>query len=312
MGYLLGIDGGGTRTTAWLADEQERVLARVEVGPSNPLKVGFLSAQQQLLRAFRQACREARVRPAVLDALCAGLAGSDSPHVHAKLLRWFRKSIPARACLLTTDAEITLSAAFGDAAGIVVIAGTGSIAWGRGLDGQSLRCGGWGSLFDDAGSGYELGRKAVSCGLRDLDGRGKPTRLTKALSRELGLAKLTEAVASPLSPQNIAALFPAVLSEALRGDPVARHLCNEAARDLADLAVTLITRFGWRGRASRVICAGGVFRSSSMIRRKFAEHVHAQAPKARVSLLRREPVEGALFLAHRLIESRQGRQAGEG
>jgi len=309
MGYLLGIDGGGTRTTAWLADEQERVLARVEVGPSNPLKVGFLSAQQQLLRAFRQACREARTRPAMLDALCAGLAGSDSPHVHGKLLRWLRKSIPARAYLLTTDAEITLSAAFGDAAGIVVIAGTGSIAYGRGIEGQSLRCGGWGNLFDDAGSGYDLGRKSVSCALRALDGRGKPTRLATALSREMGLAKLTEAVASPLSPQNIAALFPAVLREAVNGDPVARHLCNEAARDLADLAVTLITRFGWRRHACRVICSGGVFRSSAMIRRKFAHRVHTQAPKARVSLLGREPVEGALFLAHRLVESRQGKQA---
>jgi glucosamine kinase len=310
MGYVLGIDGGGTRTTAWLADEQDRVLARVGAGPSNPLKVGFSSAQQQLLRAFRRACREARARPAMLDALCVGLAGSDSPRVHGRLFRWLRKSIPARACLLTTDADIALSAAVGTAAGIVVIAGTGSIAFGRDLRGKSLRCGGWGSLFDDAGSGYDLGRKGVSCALRAYDGRGRATRLTAALCRELGVAKLSEAVTCPLSPQNIAALFPVVLREAVNGDPVARQLCNEAAHDLADLAVTLITRFGWRRRTSRVICAGGVFRSSPMIRRKFAQHVHTQAPKACVSLMSHEPVEGALSVARGLFESWQEKHRG--
>lgn len=307
MGYRLGIDGGGTRTTAWLADEHERVLARIEVGPSNPVKVGLPSAQRQILRAFRQAWREARTRPAILDALCAGLAGSDSPHIHGRLLRWLRKSIPARACLLTTDADIALSAAVGDAAGIVVIAGTGSIAYGRDQRGQTLRCGGWGSLFDDAGSGYELGRRAVSCALRALDGRGKATCLTAALSQELNLAELREVIARSPTPQDIAALFPVVLREAVNGDPVARRLCNEAARELADLALALIARFGWRNRTSRVICAGGVFRSSPMIRRKFAQYLHTQVPKASVALLAREPVEGAIFLAHRLTESRQGR-----
>lgn len=305
MGYLLGIDGGGTRTTAWLADDKKRVVARVQVGPSNPLKVGFAFAQQQLLRAYRETCRAARPRPATLDALCAGLAGSDFPSVHRKMLRWFKKSIPARAYMLTTDAEITLSAGSGAAAEIVVIAGTGSIAYGRNLQGKSLRCGGWGSLFDDAGSGYDLGRKAVGCALRALDGRARPTSLAAALSRELGLAELTEAVASPLSPQEIAALFPVVLREAASGDPVARRLCNEAARDLADLALALITRFRWKHRASHVMCAGGVFRSCPMICQKFRAHVHAEAPKARVSLLRREPVEGALSLAGQLTESQR-------
>jgi N-acetylglucosamine kinase-like BadF-type ATPase len=305
MGYLLGIDGGGTRTTAWLAGDAKSVLARVEVGPSNPLKVGFALAQQQLLRAFREACREARSRPAPLDALCAGLAGSDFPTVHQKMLEWLKKSIPARAYLLTTDAEIALSAGAGEAAGMVVIAGTGSVAYARDLGGKSLRCGGWGSLFDDAGSGYDLGRKAVGCALRALDGRARPTSLTAGLSRELGLAKLTDAVASPLSPQQIAALFPVVLREAANGDLTARRLCHEAARDLADLALALITRLGWKHRASRVMCAGGVLRSSPLILRKFRAHVHDQAPKARVSLLPREPVEGALFLAGQLAESQR-------
>ncbi|HUZ46880.1 MAG TPA: BadF/BadG/BcrA/BcrD ATPase family protein [Terriglobia bacterium] len=305
MGYLFGIDGGGTRTTAWLADGRERVLARVEVGASNPVKVGFPAAQKELLRAYRRACSQARIRPAILDAICAGLAGSDSARVHARLLDWLRKSIPAGAYALTTDADIALSAGVGEGAGIIVIAGTGSIAYGRNQRGKTLRCGGWGNLFDDAGSGYDLGRKAVGCALRALDGRGRATCLTRALCRELGVGRVSEVVALPLSPQEIAALFAVVLRAATDGDRVARRILNEAACDLAVLAGTLITGFRWKGRASRVLCAGGVFQSCSMIRRKFARHVRTLAPKARVSLLRRQPVEGALFIAQRLAESRQ-------
>jgi N-acetylglucosamine kinase-like BadF-type ATPase len=301
MGYFLGIDGGGTRTTAWLADERLRVLARVQTGPSNPVKAGFGAAQRELLKAYRLACRQARIRPRKLHAVCAGLAGCTTPAVYGRMLRWFRKAVPSGAYLLTTDAEVALSAAFGEAPGIVVISGTGSAAYGRDQQGRHLRCGGWGNTFDDGGSGYDLGRKAVRCGLRALDGRGKATSLTRALCRELGLSNLTDAVSLPLAPHDIAALSPVVLREAMKGDAVARGLCKEAADDLAGLALSLIRQFEWNRRAARVICVGGIFHSNSKIRRRFAQQVHNQAPKAKVSLLRREPAEGALILAQQLI-----------
>src|SRR5439155_10380784 len=100
MPYFLGIDGGGTRTAAALADERGRVLARAEAGPSNPHKVGFEAAQRELLRAARRALRQARLRPRALDAVCVGLAGADRPSVHRRLLAWLRQSSPARFHLL--------------------------------------------------------------------------------------------------------------------------------------------------------------------------------------------------------------------
>ena len=111
MGYFLGIDGGGTHTTAWLADEELSVLARVEAGPSNPIKVGVPNAQRELARAYRRAFRQARVPPARLEAVCAGLAGGDGAPVQRRMLRWMRQAIPARAHLMTTDAAVTLAAA---------------------------------------------------------------------------------------------------------------------------------------------------------------------------------------------------------
>lgn len=303
MGYLLGIDGGGTHTTACLADGQLSVLSRVQVGPSNPIKVGMAAAQRELARAYRLSLREAHIQPAKLDAVCAGLAGGDSASVRRRMLPWLRKSIPARARMLTTDAAVTLAAALDDSEGIIVIAGTGSIAYGRDKQGRVLRAGGWGSLFDDEGSGYDLGRKAVACALRAFDRRGRPTTLADSICRELGLGTINEIVPMSLTARDIAALFPLVQAEARAGDLVARSLCREAGAHLADLVSALITQFRWKRRSVRVICSGGVFQASPMIRRFFTQRVHDLAPGARVSLLRREPVQGALLLASKLVKS---------
>lgn len=306
MGYLMGIDGGGTHTTAWLADQDFSVLARVQAGPSNPIKIGIASAQRELAKAYRKAFRGARLPPSTLDAVCVGLAGGDSAPVRKGMLRWMRKAIPARAHLMTTDAAVTLAAAFGDSEGIIVIGGTGSIAFGRDSDGGILRVGGWGSQFDDAGSGHDIGRKAIQAALRAHDGRGKATTLTQALCRELHLTRITEAVAMQLSPQNIAALFPVVQREATGGDAVSRQLCRDAAAHLAELATTIISRLVWKHRSIPIVCSGGIFRSSLLIRRAFTHHVHEHGPLAKVTLLRREPVEGALLLAQKLSRKETG------
>src|SRR5690348_12953342 len=304
MGYFLGIDGGGTHTTAWLAGEDLSVLARVQAGPSNPVKVGLPNAQRELARAYRKAFRQARVPPSHLEAVCAGLAGGDGAPVQRSMLRWMRRAIPARAHLMTTDAAVTLAAALGESQGIIVIAGTGSIAFGRDRRGRVLRVGGWGNQFDDAGSGYDVGRKAIAAALRAHDGRGKRTSLAPALCRELGLRKITEAVPLQLAAQSIAALFPVVQKEAQEGDATARRLCREAADDLAELAATIIRRLRWKRSPVPVVCSGGVFRSSDLIRRAFARRVRQLAPRARVSLIEREPVEGALILARQLVRDR--------
>ncbi len=152
MGYFLGIEGGGTRTAAWLADGEGKLLARAESGPSNPLKVGLRVAQGEILKAFRTALREAGFppaaarasRPPLLHAVCAGIAGVDRRAVHRPLLAWMRRHVPSRHYLLTSDAAITLAAAVRNAPGIIVIAGTGSIAFSRDDRGKLLRAGGWG------------------------------------------------------------------------------------------------------------------------------------------------------------------------
>ncbi len=305
MGCCLGIDGGGTRTAAWLADGEGKVLGRAETGPSNPLKVGFRAAEREILKAFRACVRDAGFSLGaaahsgpILDTVCAGVAGVDRRVVHRKLLAWLRRQIPAQHHLLISDAAIALAAAVGDAPGIVVVAGTGSIAFARDHRGNVLRAGGWGIPFDDHGSGYDLGRKAVAAALRAFDGRGPQTVLMKRICRHWSLRDITAVTTKRIDQQQIAALFPLVMKAASEGDGVARRLCDDAARDLANLAIALMKRTGWTRRSTPVIASGGVFQSSNLIRRAFARYLRRAAPRARVELLKRPPVEGALWLAH--------------
>ena len=315
MALFLGIDGGGSRTEACLGDERGRILALAAAGPSNPLKVGMEEAKKELLRAAGRVLKAvstaadgnerpvgtavARRHKPLLEAVCAGVAGVDRAALHRPLRAWLRKAIPAQHHLLVTDAEIALHAAVGTAAGMVVVSGTGSIAYARDPRGQTLRAGGWGVLFDDLGSGYDLGRKAIMAALQDRDGRGQRTLLTPSICRALQLTDITQIVLKSLDPQQVAAIFPLVSEAARQGDRVARRLCREAARDLAQLALALAKRLRLRQPVT-VVCTGGVFHSSPTIRRCFARCVHQAMPAAQVWLLQRKPVESALAMAREL------------
>jgi len=305
MAFFLGFDGGGTRTVACLTDDDGKVVARAETGPSNPNKVGLRAASREIVRAYRECWRGSAfaaagvkgMRAPKLQALCAGISGVGRTSVHRPLLAILRRHIPARRYLLTSDAVIALAAAVQDGVGIIVNAGTGSFAFARDDAGKLLRAGGWGVPFDDRGSGYELGRAAVAAGLEAFDGRGPQTQLTDRISHHLGLRDITAIIAQQLPQPQIAALFPLVMEAASEGDLAARHLCDKAARDLAALAIALLQRGRWTRGAIPVVTTGGVFRSSPLIRRAFARYLGRIAPQARVEMLQRPPVEGALWLA---------------
>jgi len=315
MAYFLGIDGGGTRTSVWLGDGEGRVLARAETGPSNPVKVGFAAAQREILRAFRACWRQTGVtatsqapHPKLLRAACAGIAGVDRPKVYDRLLSWMRGHIPARRHLLRSDAAIALAAAVQDGPGIIVIAGTGSIACARDDQGKLLRAGGWGTLFDDRGSGYDLGRKAVAAALEAFDGRGPATLLTERICRRLELVDIPDIVFKQLELQHVAVLAPLVEDAAREGDLVACHLCDAAGRDLAQLTGALLKRAGWQHRSPPVFTSGGVFRSHR-VRQSFARHLRRIAPQARIEPLERPAVEGALWLARSLDRKKPGQKS---
>ncbi len=305
MELYLGIDGGGTRTVAWLVDGDGKSLGRGETGPSNPLKVGIPAAMREVTKAFQLSLKKAGIAwsrskssAPLLQAVCAGIAGTDRGSVRHPFLAGMRRHIPAHRHILTTDAAIALYTAFRDSPGILVISGTGSIAYGRTAEGEIMRVGGWGMLtFDDCGSGHEIGRKAVAAALQGFDGRGPQTMLIALLCRKLKLRRIDEVVGRQLDPHQIAAIFPLVIVAAKRGDRVARSICGAAGQDLAGLAVALMKKSGSLKRRGFVVAAGGVFKSSEVIYRAFVRDLRRCAPHVKTEKLEKPAVKGAVWLA---------------
>lgn len=259
MKHYLGIDGGGTRTTIALADEAGVELCR-RTGSAGIVDPRWpLAAAESVLRLVREVLAQAGVKPPV-EALCAGLAGTGDPEGRDAVQRALEGARVARRVVVCSDGEIALEGALLGRPGVLLVAGTGSVAWGRGEDGRMERCGGWGMIAGDEGSAYWLGREALRAALRAYDGRGEKTSL---LSRvlELAGAGLVEELprwAGRAEKGEIAALAQEVVRAAEAGDAVAASLVNQAAAALAEHAVALIRRLSPWGGPVPVVLHGGL------------------------------------------------------
>ncbi len=251
---LLGVDGGGTHTRAVVALPGGQVLGHAEAGASNQATTGADGARRAIGLACADALAAAGARPSDVAGACLGLAGLDHPSDEAV----FREvadalGLPVRP-VLCNDSVIAWAGATGGAPGIAVIAGTGSVAYGRTGAGAGRRCGGWGGVLGDEGSAYRIAAQAVGRVLRGLDGRAAPSGLGPALARAAGLgepgdlcllARADRTVRAGLPVEAVlGALAPVVTTAALRGDPDACAIVADAGRDLADLAVAIAGALG--------------------------------------------------------------------
>jgi len=197
---------------------------------------------------------------------------------------------------------IALEAAFGDGPGVVVIAGTGSIAYGRSREGQIARAGGWGFAVSDEGSGHWIGRTALASSLRAWDeNQAEHSPLLDGLMRSWKIETREKLVmaANATPPPDFAALFPSVLAAADSGDPIARGVLTEAGTQLADLAGIVMRRLFPDSGSVPVAMSGGVFRSSALVRQVFYNSLHAECPDAVLNPGVIEPVRGALEIARK-------------
>jgi glucosamine kinase len=290
--YYLGIDGGGTKTLCAVGDES-KLLATATAGPSNVLRVGEAQARESLHRSVRHACAAAGITPAQLTSTCIGAAGAARPEV-AEIVRRILAEIlfsttPHSTILpsninVVGDMQIALEAAFGAGPGVLVIAGTGSIAYGRDAQGHTARAGGWGFAISDEGSAHWIGRAAAAALVRDIDrtetDRAEQDRteldrtemprtetdrteaepksramlqaspLASALLKAWNVATLEDFARAPASPNppDFAALFPAVLASS---EDSATQILASAGAELAHLASVVICRLFQRSRTSQ-------------------------------------------------------------
>ncbi|WP_324715536.1 BadF/BadG/BcrA/BcrD ATPase family protein [Carboxydochorda subterranea] len=246
-GYVAGIDGGGTSTRCWVAGLDGTVAGRGEAGPSNPRAIGPERSVEALREAAGLALQRAGARAGDIAAVVVGLAGgagtSVGEAVEAALRREF---MAAQAVRVVHDARIALAAATGGGPGIILVAGTGSVAYGMDEQGREARAGGWGYLLGDEGSAYDIGRRAVGAVLRAADGRGPATALARVVEAGLGSIEpqaIIDAVYSGAAPrERIAGLARGVLQVARGGDRVAEAIVRAAAGELARLVAAVDDR----------------------------------------------------------------------
>ena len=298
MAFFLGIDGGGSKTSCLIGDENS-ILGSGSGGPSNVVRVGEKMAGESLQGAIRQACAIAKITPVQVNRTCIGASGAGRPEI-TTLLSGVLSKIVGGTVEVVGDTVIALEAAFGSEPGVIVIAGTGSIAYGRNEKGQTLRAGGWGHAISDEGSGHWIGRAAVSAAVHAYDEQQKPPLLDRIMQfwkvdtfGEL----IVKANASP--PPDFAALVPTVLAASDSGDPLARSVLHDTGTRLAALCKAVIRRLFPSAGAVPVAMSGGVFRNSPLVCQVFYNNVRSEFHSAVVNLGVIEPVRGALELARK-------------
>jgi N-acetylglucosamine kinase-like BadF-type ATPase len=317
--YYLGIDGGGTKTTCAVGDDAH-LLASATAGPCNIVRVGESEARQSLQQSLRQACAAAGITPAEVAHTCVGGSGAARPELAAIVRSIVAEIIPTPIDVVG-DIQIALEAAFDTGPGVIVIGGTGSIAYGRNAQGRTARAGGWGFAIGDEGSAHWIGRAAVSAVLRASDpifeskseskSETKATTplpdssLAAALLKAWGVSSLLDLAraANSIPPPDFSALFPAV---AASRDDLALQVLSRAGKELAEVAVVVMrSLFPHDATASvptamiPVAMTGGVFRHAPLVRQVFYNELRMLDPRAEINPQVVEPVEGALRLARK-------------
>ncbi len=298
MALYLGIDGGGTKTDCAVGDDSA-ILGRAKTGGSKLQRVGEERARESLHEAIVSACQQARCDPGAITYACTGIAGASHPEARETVRRMVAEIVPGTVEVVG-DMVVAFEAAFPETSGAIVLAGTGSIVYGRNERGDTARAGGWGLAVSDEGSGDWIGRAGVAAALRAVDS-GQSNTLIGGIMNAWHLATREDvaraANASP--PPDFAALFPLVLSSADRGDGLARDILMRAGSELASLAKVVMRRL-WPGpQPVRVRISGGVFNNSFCVQQVFENSLRAERPQCTVTFGQADGAAGALVCARR-------------
>lgn len=298
MAIFLGIDGGGSKTACVLGDES-LVLATATAGGSNIVRLGDETARANLHAAIQEACAVAGLKPSDIDCAVVGVAGAGAVREHAEAIRRIVAELGVKDVEVVGDNVIAMEAAFAGLPGVVVISGTGSIAFGRNPRGETARAGGYGFAISDEGSGHWIGRNIAAAAMRSYD--NGHADLLDGILRIWRISSKEELVqkANSTPRPDFAQLFPLTVDFAARGYAVAQSVLTLAGRELGELAATVIHRLWSERKPVRVALGGGVFAHSPQVRKSFYLAIREVHPTAAVNFQIVEPLTGALWLARR-------------
>jgi N-acetylglucosamine kinase-like BadF-type ATPase len=306
---IIGVDGGGTKTVAWIAPLDDPtnaiVLGRGLAGPGNPRAAGFDVALSNIEAAIQAAFHDAGLAPATAAAACFGLAGAGREMEQQRIAAWARDKQIASIVPVTGDAEPILAAASPENCGVALICGTGSLAWGRNAAGDIARCGGWGYLLGDEGSAYTIARAGLVAAVRSLDGRGAKTALVDRLQRELGAkssAELVECVYGPQMTREGLASLAKIVFELADNDAMAQWVVAAAADDLAEMVAAVSQRLKLVSGDYSLALAGSVIANQPRLRHLVLDRLATRHCRPKHAAVVDEPVRGAVLLSRRIFD----------
>jgi N-acetylglucosamine kinase-like BadF-type ATPase len=298
---FLGIDGGGTKTHALLLDYKGETVGEGISGASNPLRVGIETAVANIFHAAESACDSAN---RILDDIAAvqcGLAGVRREDLRRTIRQRISESFRIKAVEVLTDAEIALYGVTLGKAGLVIIAGTGSICLGKNDDGATAMAGGWGPLAGDEGGGAGIARRALQAIAKASDGRGDSTKLSKYASEYFRTSTPDDLIVAIYSPKTdnakIAGFARFVVETAQEGDEIAIDILKEAGSELGLAASAVIKKLRLNRRKIPIGCVGSIFKAGGIFKNSILETVHQTAPNAFLTEPKFYPAHAAARMA---------------
>lgn len=306
--YIIGMDGGGTKTHAVIASSDGKILAEHVAGPSNFQIIGVEKAAATIFSLITLCRNSVRCLPGQIAAVVCGLTGAgrigDQKRMADGLKAYARKKkTPLKKVIIDSDARIALEGAFNGKAGIIVIAGTGSIAFGKDERGTVHRVGGWGRILGDEGSGYFIGRLGLTAVAHQIDGRGEKTMLAAMIAKKFQLKDQTAIInAVYKNGFDVASVAPMVLTAAEKNDPVCRSIVEQSVLELADhiyIASQKIeaTRTGKVRSKIPVAFIGGLIANDTVVSKLLTAYVHNGIPGVEIIAPMSSPAYGAVLLA---------------
>lgn len=295
---VIAVDGGQSSTLALVATTDGEIIGAGFAGPSN--HVSEAGGLERLRNAITQSSAEAltstgKVAEQVVSVCLGMTGGAEMAYDMAQPL------FPQARLQSYYDSVTALAGASLAQPGVVVIAGTGAVAYGRLADGREAKAGGWGYIMGDEGGGYDIGRMALGAASQAADGRSDATRLLQTIPEYLGLADLKAVhgaiYAGEISRPQIARLTVPVVAAAQAGDAVARHLLESAGCQLALAALAVVQQLGMTETGLDVFPTGGVFEASPILAEAFRDSIAVHAPATQVKNPAFPPIIGGLLLA---------------
>ena len=301
---VVGVDGGGSKTRVIVADELGHQLSEV-VGPGSAVRPGAAEHSADVIAtALADALAACEMTHVVPKVLCVGVAGAAREPERQAIWQALAGRDIAEEVVIHPDYSIALDDAFGDGPGVLLISGTGSAAFGRSPSGNTARCGGWGPVCGDEGSGAWIGRRALSVVTASADGREPETALVGAVLTAAQVNEPQELVAwaAAATPALFASLAPVVSSVADAGDLRANAIISLAVEELV-LHVRTLSRslFGDERAATPVAFTGGMLTRGTTLRKRLEQRLRSAVPGAQLQASEVNPARGAVRGALRYL-----------